>query len=232
MPPSTNNGARITSMQCYMETDIRYQCMLSVKKPQKPDRFRAMTMAMVSGWQLQNTNKLANSNVQHRQSWSHSTSSNTKTLNPEPQQGTPKQPSKYDRLTLAQKVDIIVNDDIQWLKLQQSLRDADGLWTSLGVQQVLNDHVQRRIEEMEQLEFAMSELNGPSTTVNDDKKEEPSTVVGTLTQFARKQFSRGAPTQRIQQERRDVSQSNLLVRGQQERKDTQSKTRRRVTMGF
>lgn len=70
-------------------------------------------------------------------------------------------PGKYDGLTTAQKVEIIVNDDIQWLKLQQSLRDANGLWTSVGIQQVLYSHVQQRIDEMERLEKALNEENGP-----------------------------------------------------------------------
>jgi hypothetical protein len=74
----------------------------------------------------------------------------------------PRRSSKYDGLTMAQKVELIVNDDIQWLKLQQSLRDhADGLWTSLAVQQVLHIYVQQRIDEMERLESALLEPNGP-----------------------------------------------------------------------
>jgi hypothetical protein len=74
----------------------------------------------------------------------------------------PRHRSKYDGLTMAQKGEIIVNDDIQWLKLQQSLRDhADGLWTSLAVQQVLHIYVQQRIDEMERLESALLEPNGP-----------------------------------------------------------------------
>lgn len=82
----------------------------------------------------------------------------------------PRRSGRYDGLTLAQKVEIIVNDDIQWLKLQQSLRDhADGLWTSLAVQQVLHIYVQQRIDELERLESALLEPNGsPSAAASTD----------------------------------------------------------------
>jgi hypothetical protein len=78
---------------------------------------------------------------------------------------------------LAQKVEIIVNDDIQWLKLQQSLRDhADGLWTSLAVQQVLHIYVQQRIDEMERLELALLEPNGPPKAVASNDTASNSTI--------------------------------------------------------
>lgn len=102
--------------------------------------------------------------------------------------------SKYDGLTLAQKVEIIVNDDIQWLKLQQSLRDhAEGLWTSLAIQQVLHTYVQQRIDEMEQLEYALNEPNGPPSATDATSTESAATataedvgVVSAVRKFARR----------------------------------------------
>jgi hypothetical protein len=234
MRPSTVNSNSIgaLSMQSYLETDIRRQCLLIAKKPQKSDSFRSSSMGFFSGRQQhQNTNRLAHPCSEwgkaHNPNQKLSTglfsrlNSDQLGLQTNHSSKAPKKcggTGKYDNLTTARKVEMIVSDDVQWLKLQQSLRDT-GVWTSVGVQQVLHEHVRQRINDKEQLESAMSEINGPrrsTTPMNEEKKEEPATVVGTLTQFARKQFSRGT-AQLMSQERRDNHSPSQ---------------KRRVTMGF
>lgn len=103
---------------------------------------------------------------------------------------------KFDNLTYAQKVGMIASDEIQWLKLKQSLREAGGQWSNLTVQQVLHEHVQQRVDEMEQLELAMYECtkngslrNGHSPIFSEDlKKEEEQGVAGPLTQLTKNYF--------------------------------------------
>jgi hypothetical protein len=102
--------------------------------------------------------------------------------------------SKYDGLTTAQKAEIVINDDMQWHKLQQSLREADGVWTHLGVQQVIDTHLQMRLEEMERLEEALKEQNGPcpndapehSAALETIETQEVVGVVGAVKKIARR----------------------------------------------
>jgi len=101
---------------------------------------------------------------------------------------------KYDGLTTAQKAEIVINDAMQWHKLQQSLREADGVWTHLGVQQVIDTHLQMRLEEMERLEEALREQNGlcrnaipeHSAAVETIEIQEVVGVVGAVKKFARR----------------------------------------------
>lgn len=102
--------------------------------------------------------------------------------------------SKYDGLTTSQKAEIVIKDDMQWHKLQQSLRDADGVWKLLGMRQVIDAHLQKRLEEMERLEEALREQTGPihndlsqhSASMETSGTQEVVGVVGAVRKFARR----------------------------------------------
>lgn len=102
--------------------------------------------------------------------------------------------NKYGGLTTSQKAEIVIKDDMQWHKLQQSLRDADGVWKLLGMRQVIDAHLQKRLEEMERLEEALREQIGPiqndlsehSASMETLGAQEEVGVVGTVKKFARR----------------------------------------------
>ena len=213
MSPTGRSDPR-SSYKCYLERDIRHQ---SLKNPQglqdnpPPETLYSKVSSTISNYTLkwngpkpipQETGKNSSREMQKLRTSQilDSTSSvdgmRNRGCHTQNSQGMKKRDRKkgeYDNLTYAQKVEMIVNDEIQWLKLKQSLREAGGLWSNFAVQQVLHEHVQQRVDEIEQLELAMRESNKNRTLGSGNlpmlseelKKEEEQGLAGPLTQLTK-----------------------------------------------
>lgn len=70
----------------------------------------------------------------------------------------PPAPQSYLQLNMHDKVQLVMKDDVQWAKLQRSLREETSTWTSLGIQQVITTHIDARVKEMEIMRHAKAEL--------------------------------------------------------------------------
>mmetsp|Transcript_16431 Transcript_16431/g.23447 ORF Transcript_16431/g.23447 Transcript_16431/m.23447 type:complete len:225 (-) Transcript_16431:237-911(-) len=186
MSPTSRSDPR--SYKCYLETDIRHQSLKKAKKPDgehPPETLYSKVSSTISNytssWNVlktipQGTGKYRNSQIQKLRTsqildsksriagvWNRCQTANSEGIEKRDRKG------KYDNLTFAQKVEMIVKDQMQWLKLKQSLREAGR--SNFAVQQVLHKHVQQRIDEMEQLELAMYECNKNLSLRNSNKKQ-------------------------------------------------------------
>ena len=212
----TNRIDPRSSYKCYLETDIRHQSLKTAKGlqgNQPPETLYSKVSSTItnytSSWNVpkaapRETGKYRSSDVQKRRTSQildnrSSIGGARNRCQAQSRQGMKKRDckqGKYDNLAYAKKVEMIVSDEIQWLKLKESLREAGGLWSNFTVQQVLHEHIEQRIDEIEQLELALNECNKNRSFLNDDspifsedlKKEEEQGVAGPLTQLTKRYF--------------------------------------------